>query len=93
MMGVIDQGYWTLVVMVLVALATGVGYVAFVTHRIFGPMVSIERFVRQLATSDIPVSPLRLRKGDSFEELARLLNDVRDARAAELKQKQAAGDG
>jgi len=45
------------------------------THRIYGPLVSIHRFLDELLSNQ-PVSPLLLRESDQLKELAEKLNHL-----------------
>ncbi len=45
------------------------------THRIYGPLVSIRRFLDELLAGNIP-KPIRLRQGDQLNDLVERLNKV-----------------
>lgn len=45
------------------------------THAIYGPLVSIHRFLDDLLSSNKPI-PLKLRDGDQLHELADKLNEL-----------------
>lgn len=45
------------------------------THQIYGPLVSIHRFIDDLLEGQVP-TPLVLRKGDQLTELAQKLNQL-----------------
>jgi hypothetical protein len=47
------------------------------THKIYGPLVSIHRFVDELLEERVP-SKLLLRDGDELQDLAVKLNDLAD---------------
>ena len=45
------------------------------THQIYGPMVSIKRFLDQIIAGDKP-SPISLRKNDQLQDLVERLNTI-----------------
>lgn len=57
----------------LAAISVGVGVV--LSHRIFGPMVSIQRHVIEMNNGNYK-SRVKLRKKDEFQDLANALNDL-----------------
>jgi hypothetical protein len=54
------------------------------THKIYGPLVSINRFVDELLEERIP-SKLLLRDGDELQDLAIKLNELADKMKAKVK--------
>jgi hypothetical protein len=50
-------------------------YTIVVSHRIFGPVVSIRRYIRGLIEGR-PQGPLVIRKDDHFHEIAALLSEL-----------------
>lgn len=62
-------------------------YVIVVSHRIFGPMISIRNYVKGLINGT-PQGDLVLRNGDYFHELATLLTDLnKKVGASPMEQK------
>ncbi|MFW7377980.1 MAG: hypothetical protein ACOH5I_04155 [Oligoflexus sp.] len=64
-------GAGLLLVFVALSIMVSVRY----THRIYGPLVSIHRFLDDLLANQ-PVSPLLLRESDQLKELAEKLNQL-----------------
>ena len=54
-------------------------YVVVVSHRIFGPMVSLHRYVQRILDNE-PQGDLILRKDDYFHDLAELLSRLNKQR-------------
>jgi len=48
----------------------------FVSHKIAGPLFRFEKTVREALSSDGPVQPIHLRKGDELQSLADLINQL-----------------
>jgi hypothetical protein len=64
-------------------------YVIVVSHRIFGPMISIRNYVKGLINGT-PQGDLVLRTGDYFHELAVLLTELnKKLDASEVQQSKA----
>ena len=57
----------------LIPFMLGVGLI--MTHRIAGPIYRFERFLEQVLSNDTN-GPVRIRKGDEFQELCDRINDV-----------------
>jgi hypothetical protein len=55
------------------------------THKIYGPLVSIHRFVDELLEERVP-SKLLLRDGDELQDLAVKLNELADKMKAKLNK-------
>ena len=53
------------------------------THKIYGPLVSINRFVDELLEERVP-SKLALRDGDELQDLAAKLNELADKMRAKV---------
>ncbi len=67
----IGAGIIVLIAFILSTLYTSIHY----THQIYGPLVSIHRFLDTLLQNKKPV-PLQLRESDQFKELALKLNEI-----------------
>ncbi|EQA55734.1 HAMP domain-containing protein [Leptospira kmetyi] len=50
------------------------------SHKMAGPVYNIKNHLRKLANGDEPVKKIKIRKGDEFQELADLLNQVIEKR-------------
>lgn len=59
------------VIFIVVSILLSVRY----THKIYGPLVSIHRFLDEFLSSQV-VTPLNLRESDQLQELARKLNEL-----------------
>lgn len=78
-------GCFLMFVFVIVSILVSVRY----THQIYGPLVSIHRFLDEYLSGE-PVQPLLLRESDQLQELAEKLNQVmylnpNDRRASNLR--------
>lgn len=70
--------------MVLLFVGTTFYVAVHYTHKIYGPLVSINRFVDELLEERIP-SKLVLRDGDELQDLAFKLNELADKMKAKAK--------
>ncbi|XDD52354.1 hypothetical protein AB3N59_18630 [Leptospira sp. WS92.C1] len=50
------------------------------SHKMAGPVYNIKNYLRKLADGDEAVKKIKIRKGDEFQELADLLNQVIEKR-------------
>jgi hypothetical protein len=64
-------GVGILVSFILTTLYVSISY----THRIYGPLVSIRRFLDELLAGEIP-KPVQLRHGDHLQDLVQRLNNI-----------------
>lgn len=55
------------------------------THRIYGPAHSMERFLEDLLNGKTEIESLRIREGDEFQDLVRQLNLLKE-RLSERKE-------
>ena len=69
-----QQYYFLLIIQISYFCVLGVT-VIFLEHRMYGPIVAMQNFVRELAAGKKP-KPLVLRKNDEFKELAEELNNL-----------------
>lgn len=69
------------VVFVVLSILLSVKY----THRIYGPLVSIHRFLDEFLSGE-PVTPLNLRESDQLLELAEKLNELTRRQPVERRQ-------
>ncbi|MCZ8154544.1 MAG: hypothetical protein O9264_00385 [Leptospira sp.] len=58
----------------------------FKSHKMAGPVFSIKRSLQRMASGQ-PIEKIRVRKGDEFQELVELLNEVIQKRVAQDEQK------
>jgi methyl-accepting chemotaxis protein len=65
-----------IIVLAALLIAFGVDSI-FIFHRIAGPLFSIERSIKSLATGDLS-TVIRIRKGDELKELATSLQQMTD---------------
>ncbi len=59
------------VIMVFITLLIGV----FISHRIGGPITSLQRSIKEMGKGDL-VAPIKVRKGDEFQDLADDLEEM-----------------
>jgi hypothetical protein len=67
----------------------GIGFIvsilflsARLTHRIYGPAHSMERFLEDLLNDKSEIEPLRIREGDEFQHLVMQLNLLKERLSA-----------
>ncbi|MBX7058549.1 MAG: hypothetical protein K1X75_10835 [Leptospirales bacterium] len=74
------QLYWRPMAAVSVATLIAVlAFAFFYSHSVAGPMISIKRSLRRIIDSG-EAEPIRIRKGDKFQELVELLNELIEKR-------------
>ena len=72
--------YWKPIVFTsILNLVIIVVFSLFYSHSMAGPIHSIKNSLRELKDGE-PARPIRIRKGDQFQELAQLLNEVIEKR-------------
>lgn len=74
----------SLVILFLVSLILIFGTAFYITRRLTGPIVALERHLLLLARGDWS-KEFRLRKQDEFQELSQLVNKLRQAHLDEVK--------
>lgn len=68
-----------LVILLATAFVTAMTYFIFkITHRYYGPLVSIERFVDQVSVGDYTARVI-IRKGDELQSLVKRLNQMAES--------------
>jgi HAMP domain-containing protein len=68
-----------LVILLATGFVAAMTYVIFkITHRYYGPLVSIERFVDQVSVGDYSARVI-IRKGDELQSLVRRLNQMAES--------------
>lgn len=58
-----------------IIILTVVGVSIFVSHQVAGPLVHLEKGMRQVSEGDLTEN-MKLRRGDEFKEIAEMFNDM-----------------
>jgi len=72
---VVEEFMWDHIIQTLIFSIFVVAMLIVITHRTYGPIIAIKRFIRQLIAHDYS-APLHIRKKDEFHDVVRLLNEL-----------------